>query len=54
MRGDMADLAEPLYELMANEVRPSHAVATDDTIMAMLRTRTPSHTVSNCRAPCPG
>jgi transposase len=34
--GDMADLAEPLYELMANQVRASHLVATDDTIMPML------------------
>jgi transposase len=36
--GDVADLAEPLYELMANEVRASHVVATDDTIMPMLNT----------------
>jgi transposase len=36
--GDVADLAEPLYELMADEVRASHVVATDDTIMPMLRT----------------
>jgi len=35
-RGDVADLVEPLYELMANEVRASHVVATDDTIMPML------------------
>jgi transposase len=34
--GDVADLAEPLYELMGNEVRASHVVATDDTIMPML------------------
>jgi transposase len=34
--GDVADLAEPLYELMAGEVRASHVVATDDTIMPML------------------
>ena len=34
--GDVADLVEPLYELMANEVRASHVVATDDTIMPML------------------
>jgi transposase len=33
--GDVADLVEPLYELMANEVRASHVVATDDTIMPM-------------------
>ena len=35
--GDVGDLAEPLYELMGNEVRASHVVATDDTIMPMLR-----------------
>ena len=34
--GDVADLVEPLYELMANQVRASHLVATDDTIMPML------------------
>jgi len=34
--GDVADLAEPLYELMAARVRASHVVATDDTIMPML------------------
>lgn len=34
--GDVADLVEPLYELMAREVRASHVVATDDTIMPML------------------
>jgi len=34
--GDIADLAEPLYELMAERVRASHVVATDDTIMTML------------------
>lgn len=33
--GDVADLVEPLYELMADEVRASHVVATDDTIMPM-------------------
>jgi len=33
--GDTADLAEPLYELMAERVRASHVVATDDTIMPM-------------------
>ena len=33
--GDVADLVEPLYELMANRVRTSHVVATDDTIMPM-------------------
>lgn len=36
--GDVADLVEPLYELMAARVRASHAVATDDTIMPMLNT----------------
>ena len=34
--GDMADLVEPLYELMAARVRSSHVVATDDTILPML------------------
>jgi transposase len=34
--GDLADLAEPLYELMAERVRASHVAATDDTIMPML------------------
>ena len=34
--GDMADLAEPLWELMVERVRASHVVATDDTIMPML------------------
>ncbi len=34
--GDVADLAEPLYSLMAERVRASHVVATDDTIMPML------------------
>ena len=33
--GDVGDLAEPLYELMADRVRQSHVVATDDTIMPM-------------------
>jgi len=33
--GDVADLVEPLYHLMANGVRASHVVATDDTIMPM-------------------
>jgi hypothetical protein len=32
----MADLAEPLWELMAERVRASHVVATDDTTMPML------------------
>jgi transposase len=34
--GDVADLVEPLYELMAARVRASHVVATDDTILPML------------------
>ena len=34
--GDVADLVEPLYELMAERVRASHVVATDDSIMPML------------------
>jgi len=34
--GDVADLTERLVELMANKVRTSHVVATDDTIMPML------------------
>ena len=34
--GDVADLAGPLYELMAERMRASHVVATDDTIMPML------------------
>ena len=34
--GDVADLAEPLYRVMAERVRASHVVATDDTIMPML------------------
>ena len=34
--GDVADLVEPLYELMAERVRASHVVTTDDTIMPML------------------
>lgn len=33
--GDVANLVEPLYELMARRVRESHVVATDDTIMPM-------------------
>jgi transposase len=36
--GDVADLFEPLYALMADRVRASHVVATDDTIMPMLST----------------
>ena len=34
--GDVADLVEPLYALMAERVRQSHVVATDDTILPML------------------
>jgi transposase len=34
--GDVADLVNPLYELMAERVRQSHVVATDDTILPML------------------
>jgi transposase len=34
--GDMGDLFEPLWELMAQGVRASHVVGTDDTIMPML------------------
>ena len=34
--GDVADLVEPLYALMAERMRASHVVATDDTIMPML------------------
>jgi transposase len=33
--GNVADLVEPLYHLMADRVRGSHVVATDDTIMPM-------------------
>ena len=33
--GDVADLVEPLYALMAERVRASHVVATDDTILPM-------------------
>jgi transposase len=36
--GDVADVAEPLYELMAERMRAPHVVATDDTIMPMLST----------------
>ena len=34
--GDVADVAEPLYQRMAERVRKSHVVATDDTILPML------------------
>ena len=34
--GDVADLVEPLYERMAEQVRKSHVVATDETRMPML------------------
>jgi transposase len=33
--GNVADFVEPLYHLMADRVRASHVVATDDTIMPM-------------------
>ncbi|HEX2711988.1 MAG TPA: transposase, partial [Candidatus Acidoferrales bacterium] len=33
--GDVADLVEPLYQRMAERVRQSHVVATDDTILPM-------------------
>lgn len=36
--GDVADLLEPLYQLMAERLRASHVVSTDDTIMPMLST----------------
>jgi len=34
--GDIADLVEPLYRRMAERVRQSHVVATDDTVFPML------------------
>jgi transposase len=34
--GDVADLLEPLWERMAEQMRASHVVGTDDTIMPML------------------
>jgi len=34
--GAVADLAEPLYQRMADRVRASHVVATDDTVLPML------------------
>jgi transposase len=34
--GDVADVVEPLYQRMAERVRKSHVVATDDTIFPML------------------
>jgi transposase len=34
--GDVADLVEPLYRRMAERVRASHLVATDDTVLPML------------------
>jgi transposase len=34
--GDVADVVEPLYERMAERVRESHVVATDDTVLPML------------------
>ena len=35
--GDVADVLEPLYQRMAERVRKSHVVATDDTVLPMLR-----------------
>ena len=35
--GDVADLVEPLYHRMAERVRASHVVATDDTVLPMLQ-----------------
>ncbi len=35
--GDVADLVEPLYQRMAERVRASHVVATDDTVLPMLK-----------------
>ena len=35
--GDIADLIEPLYELMTTRIRQSHVVCTDDTVMPMLQ-----------------
>ena len=34
---DVADLAEPLYQLMVEHVRASHVIATDDTILPLLQ-----------------
>src|ERR1035441_5826671 len=34
--GAVADLVEPLYQRMAERVRASHVVATDDTVLPML------------------
>lgn len=39
--GDAADVVEPLYQRMAERVRKSHVVATDDTTLPML---SPGHT----------
>ncbi|MBV9037167.1 MAG: transposase [Acidobacteriaceae bacterium] len=35
--GDVADLVEPLYQLMVERVRASHVIATDDTILPLLQ-----------------
>ncbi len=35
--GDVADLVEPLYQRMAERVRASHVVATDDTVLPLLK-----------------
>lgn len=34
--GDVADLVEPLYQRMVEQVKQSHVVATDDTVLPML------------------
>ena len=34
--GDVADVVEPVYQRMAERVRKSHVVATDDTVLPML------------------
>ena len=34
--GDVADLVEPLYRRLAERVRQSHVIATDDTVLPML------------------
>ena len=37
--GDVADVVEPLYQRMAERVRKSHVVATDDTVLADVEPR---------------
>jgi hypothetical protein len=41
--GDVVDLVEPLYALMAERVRSSHVVATDDTIDGLIETELRDH-----------